>query len=791
MSAVWMWFRVEWRTRWRALVGLALLIAFATAAVTATTAGARRGTTAMDRLMSVTDPATVMVLLNRGAYDWDAVRSMPQVESVAAFAVTGFAVEGIDAHPGVDPTSLATFPFVDDQIWTTLERPVVLDGRLPDPTRADEVAVSQRFMDAFHEHVGDSVTLHLYSADQLDTLDEGPPAGPRIVATVVGVIRSNWFRDQSDNPNGGVFPSPGLDAQYPENVVGTADAVPVNALVRLRQGEAGLDGFEREFTRVTGIDNAEFVNQYDDARHTRDVTAFEARVLLLLSLLAFLAAMVLIGVAISRYCAASFANLDVLRAFGLTPRQTLFAVAMAPVAAATAGVVFGVGVAWWASRWFPIGSAAFVEPSPGTSFDALALLLPFLIVPLLVALACLLSLRSTRHARSTAQVSFVETATTGWPLTLGIGTRFALSGRSTRNSASGIPALAGAALGVAGVVAALTFAQGIGDATNGYQRFGQTYELGAFFGEGGQDFVDAEANLTTIAADPGVDGVMDAPNDVANSAAGSVSLFAYHPIGHPIDVVVTKGSLPTTASEIALAPETAKQAHVSIGDMITLTGPKGSETLTITGLAFVPAGPHNSYATGGWVLPDAYSGLFDGFRFHFGLVSTRPGADPQAVIERLSTKGVQIGPGPIIAPKERAELSELRTMPMYLAAFLAILGVGAVAHTLASTARRRRHDIAMLRALGMRPRQSSAIVFVQAGAIGLVALAVGLPLGLALGRLVWRTVANDTPVEFVAPDDWSMVALTATVVVALVAVLAVWPSRRLAHLQLARELRTE
>ena len=152
-------------------------------------------------------------------------------------------------------------------------------------------------------------------------------------------------------------------------------------------------------------------------------------------------------------------------------------------------------------------------------------------------------------------------------------------------------------------------------------------------------------------------------------------------------------------------------------------------------MAFVPAGPHNGYASGGWVRPDGFQELFDGFRFHFGLVSTAPGADPQAVVDRLADNGVSVEPGPIIAPLERSELAELETVPLVLAGFLALLGIGAVAHTLASTARRRRHDIAMLRALGMRPRNSGAIVFVQAGAIAVVGLVIGLSLGIALGRV--------------------------------------------------------
>jgi hypothetical protein len=462
------------------------------------------------------------------------------------------------------------------------------------------------------------------------------------------------------------------------------------------------------------------------------------------------------------------------------------------VSAAVVGAALGATGAWWASRWFPIGSAALVEPSPGTAFDPLVLLAPLVVVPLLVAVTCLTSLRWSRQSsQSTSRVSLVETATAAWPVTLGLGTRFALSGRSSRNSASGIPALVGAALGIAGVTAALTFASGIADATDGYQRFGQTYDLGGGLGQGGEDDVDAEDALLTIAADPDVDGVLDARNDVANSASGSVSLFDYRPVGNPIDVVVTKGRLPTATSDIALAPLSASQADVDVGDTISLTGPLGSETLTVTGIAYVPAGPHNSYSTGGWVLPDTYDELFDGFRFHVALVSTLPDADPEAVVDRLRARGIALDQGPAFPPKERAELGELRTMPLYLAGFLMVLAVGAVAHTLASTARRRRHDIAMLRALGMRPRNTTTIVFVQAIAIAVVGLAIGIPLGLAVGRAVWRTVANDTPIEFVVPDSWDIIAITTALALAVVAALALWPSVRLARLQLARELRAE
>ena len=134
-----MWFGAEWRNRWRALIGLVLLIAFATAGVSAAVAGARRGASSVDRMLEHTNPATLAVLLNRGAFDWDEVRSMPQVEALAAFAVSGYGVEGVGDE---DTSEIGAFPPVDDEIWRTIETPYVLDGRLPDSARADEVAVS-------------------------------------------------------------------------------------------------------------------------------------------------------------------------------------------------------------------------------------------------------------------------------------------------------------------------------------------------------------------------------------------------------------------------------------------------------------------------------------------------------------------------------------------------------------------------------------------------------------------------------------------------------------------------
>src|ERR1700754_2763084 len=121
------WLRLELTRRWRPLALLALLIALATAAVLTATAGARRGHSTVNRLYGPTLPATVTVLPNQPGFDWDKVRALPQVEAVSRFAVADGGT--VKDAPGAE----AQFPFLDATMTRTIERPVVLAGRLYNP----------------------------------------------------------------------------------------------------------------------------------------------------------------------------------------------------------------------------------------------------------------------------------------------------------------------------------------------------------------------------------------------------------------------------------------------------------------------------------------------------------------------------------------------------------------------------------------------------------------------------------------------------------------------------------
>jgi ABC-type antimicrobial peptide transport system permease subunit len=117
--------------------------------------------------------------------------------------------------------------------------------------------------------------------------------------------------------------------------------------------------------------------------------------------------------------------------------------------------------------------------------------------------------------------------------------------------------------------------------------------------------------------------------------------------------------------------------------------------------------------------------------------------------------------------------------------------VGAVGHALATAVRRRRHDIAVLRALGMTRWQSRLVVVVQASVLAAVGLVVGVPLGIALGRVLWQVVADYTPLQYVPPAALVTLALVVPVVLVVANLLAAWPGRNAAALRIGSVLRTE
>src|SRR6266516_4234884 len=790
------WLRSELRRRWRSLLVLALLVALATATVLAAVAGARRGESAFGRLWARTLPATATVLPNQPGFDGAKVRALPEVSALSKFPVAfGFA---LDCCAGAS----TGFPPADSEITRTLERPVMLAGRLFDPRRVDEVLVTPKFVASYGRGVGDTLTLHLPSPQQANAGYDGstgPPRGPIIVARIVGVGRTPWGVD-ADSPgqSGGVLASPALFTHYRANIMGTSGQTYINALVRLKGGAAAIPAFRADLARVTGRSDIDVWNNLANfGEPTRKVTGYEAACLLAFALAALAAAVFLVGQSVARYVSATVADLQVLRAVGMTPRQAVAAASAAPFLAAAAGATAGFAGAVVASRWMPIGLASIVEPHPGLDVDWLVLGTGWAIAPLLVlagsaaaAAAALTAGRRQGIPRRSAVA--VAVAGAGLPLPVVVGARFALEPGRGRSAVPVRPALVGAVVGVLGVLAAFTFSAGVSDAAANPARFGQTWQLGTFLGLNGQDCGPASRVLRAVAADRDVTGVDDARIGGAQSGQVSIESFTYAPVaGKRVPVVLTSGRMPATSTEIVLAPATARELHAVTGSTVRLTGGTATpRAVKVTGIGFVPAGPHNGYADGAWLTPAGYDRIFAGahyaFKFHAAAVALRPGADVQAAARRLNAAAAAIQGGraftftPPPALPDVQVIKDLELLPLALGAFLALLALGAVGHALSIAVNRRRHELAVLRALGLTRVQIRMAIAPQASVLALIGLAFGVPIGVALGRAIWRVVTGFTPLAYHPPLAVLALLLIGPIALLAANTLAAWPQHRAA-----------
>jgi hypothetical protein len=212
-------------------------------------------------------------------------------------------------------------------------------------------------------------------------------------------------------------------------------------------------------------------------------------------------------------------------------------------------------------------------------------------------------------------------------------------------------------------------------------------------------------------------------------------------------------------------------------------------------------GSHNEYNEGAWITPAGYGRLFRGahysFKFHVSQITFRPGVPVAAASRRLartlaSVKGAQgLSFMPPAVPQAILEVRDVAVLPFALGGFLVLLAVGAVGHALATAVRRRRHELAILRTLGITRLESRLVVVTQASVLAAIGLAFGVPLGIAVGRITWRLVAQETPLAYHPPVAVWALALIAPLALLAANLLAAWPGQRAARLRSAQILRAE
>jgi hypothetical protein len=184
--------------------------------------------------------------------------------------------------------------------------------------------------------------------------------------------------------------------------------------------------------------------------------------------------------------------------------------------------------------------------------------------------------------------------------------------------------------------------------------------------------------------------------------------------------------------------------------------------------------------------------------YNFVLMRYRPGTDLPSAGARLSRVLLahHCPPGSCLVvsdqrPNDIRDYAGVRDTPLLLSAALTLLAVGTMVHVLVTGVRRRRRDLAVLKALGLVRRQVLGVVEWQAAALAAVALLFGVPLGILAGRWSWAIFAGSAGVSPAATVPVLLVLATIPVTVALGVLIAAWPGRTAARVRPAVALRSE
>jgi predicted lysophospholipase L1 biosynthesis ABC-type transport system permease subunit len=373
-----------------------------------------------------------------------------------------------------------------------------------------------------------------------------------------------------------------------------------------------------------------------------------------------------------------------------------------------------------------------------------------------------------------------------------IGARLAGEPGRGRRAVPVRSALVGAIAGVLGVVACFTFRAGIHDAVTQPRRSGVVWD---FTLAAGEEEVPA-ATLAAVARDRDVRAALDAQWHRAVVVDGHpVPVFGTRVVKGEMPFVVLDGRRPRRPGEIAFAPTTLRVLGLAVGDRVHVGDDPGVDAVVV-GTVLLPATSHTDYDQSGWMtaagigraLQDAPLGNGEDYL----LVRWRSGTAVDAAERRLvGLGGSDLFAAPAVLPTAVADLARIEDLPLALAAFFALLACATVAHALVTTVRRRRHDLAVLRAVGFTRRQTRGALAWQSTLLAIAGVVVGVPVGIATGRVAWRWLADDFPIVYASP-----LALLAVVVVAVVAVivanaLAAGPARAAARIRPAESLRVE
>lgn len=816
VTAVWFRLRAEGRVRWRSWLGLMVLVGVSGGATLALAAGARRTDSAYPRLVEA-QRSYDAVVFDRGLGGdvdvppdfLDRVARLPQVAESGRFR-TLFDSGGrtSDGRLIGEPDYLNTVIPADAAATVIRARQKLLDGRHPDPTAADEVAVNFTVAERYDLDVGDRMELDLFTGEQLLRLEE-EGVQPRAVQyrfRVVGIFAGAGDFPPRTLGDGAGFVD--LSRAFLEN--GSEFAPLTGLVVRLAGGAEDQAALRRGIEAIIDgpADSVATFGQADQHAATERSIHVLAVGLWVFAALAATAATLVVGQSLVRTAMVDAADYPTLQALGLSRRQLVVLGLGRAAVIAIGGAVLAVLAAVVLSPLFPLGLARTAEPDPGLALDGLVLFVGGgalgLVVMALGLLAAWRSVRSTAGSGvETAEVRIsrlaVWLAQGGFPPPAVAGVRMALVPGQGARAVPARSTLVGAVLGVAAISAALTFGRGLEHLLASPPLYGWNWDVTV--GDG-YDLDVFDEVVPALRDEPSIEAFGAGTFGAVTVEGREIFVMATDAMEGAIGPTVTEGRAPAAPDEILLGGATMDRLGVSIGETVSVrylgtfngeaTKAHEARPLAVVGQGVLPAQSDIGLDDAGAVTFEGLSRLAPGEQINRNFFPVRfaEGVSQEEGLGRLR-RSVDHYTVPVQRPTDLVNFGRVDALPVLGAGLLGLISVAMLTHLLLSSVRRRRRDLALLKVLGLTRGQVRLTVVWQVTTLAVVALVVGLPLGTAAGRWAWTVAADRLGVLVEPVVPIAVLALLVPFTVLVVNAAATLPARFAARTRPAVLLRAD
>ena len=781
--------RATGRDTWRGMLLVAIVCGILGAITLAALAGARRTESAYGRYLNSIDSSDVYVNVPSPDTALDArVASLPGIASSSVWL-------GLDADPVVHghvDDAFLTNGFagsVNGELFTQ-DRMTVLEGRLPPLDSKTAICLTPGLAKLFGVGVGGTVRYRFFNA--LSTTNSPTGYSTYRVAAIVALPPA--LDDQFDQVQSGVIPPAATAAAMRRPGALSFSWVGV----RLRNGGAGVDQFESSLDHLAarvGHGYLFAVRQLDLVhQQVQDAIRPQAFAVGAFGAIGALAMLVIAGQALSQLLERSTIGAATLRAMGLRRREVALACGLRGAAAVVAGIALAVGGAVVLSPLAPVGPVRSIDPARGFRFDAFVLLGggALLLVLLLVLLAWI-SWRASMvvEPASRQPSSRVVTAlvASGFPVTAALGASYGLEPPPGRTAFALRASLIGSFVAVMAVVSSVVFAASLNGLITHPSRYGWNWNVllqsqggyGSFLPNSvnASDLGDGDGPIDQLmASTPGIFGwstfgFAQVPIDgkevpLLGLATHGGTVEPPTVIGHPLTDTRAEtigGALSHGPNEIELGLSTLHELGKRIGSLVTVgTGPTARK-LVVVGVVTLPSigvtlSDHVSLGRGGMLAESTLLSIEDLSALNpapaeafSALPSTlaidvRAHTDPSAVVSHivaaLNRDGANGGvyEHPRVLGAAVVNAGQMGAQPVTLAISLALAVLISLAAMIVAATRRRRRELAVLKAIGLVRAQLRAVVGWQALTVLAIAMLVGIPLGIAGGRWAWATFAS-------------------------------------------------